>query len=196
MDKVEVEILGLSASPASNGAYALILQEVDGDRRLAIVIGSFEASAIALEMEDFKPSRPMTHDLCKTLIKQFDSSLDQVVINGLKDGTYYAQLEMQNVDASIDARPSDAIALAVRFKAPIYVVAKVMDEASFKMEETTEEQSSDDSSATTVEEALQVEGGSEDELELLRSELILAIEKEDYEKAAILRDEIAKRSES
>lgn len=195
MNRVEVEILGLSASPASNGAYALILQEVEGDRRLAIVIGSFEASAIALEMEDFKPSRPMTHDLCKTLIKHFDSALERVVITNLKDGTFYAHLEIQNSQETIDARPSDAIALAVRFDAPIFVVDKVMDEASFQMEESEEKTEESKSTESTMEEALAPERETEDELELLRSELIKAIEKEDYEKAAVLRDEIAKKSE-
>ena len=129
MEKIQVDILGLSTSPASGGAYALILKEVNGNRRLPIIIGAFEAQSIALEMEGIKPPRPLTHDLMKNILETMGSDLAEIVISELKDGTFFARLAFDSRE--IDARPSDAIALAVRFGAPIYVADSVMDEAGF-----------------------------------------------------------------
>jgi len=126
MDKIQLTVLGLSASPASNNAYALILKEVNGDRRLPIIIGAFEAQAIALEMENVVPPRPMTHDLLKTIIDSFGGFLTEVYINELKEGTFYARLIFEDQGVEIDARPSDAIALAVRCNAPIYVNSEIL----------------------------------------------------------------------
>lgn len=114
MSKIQVDIIGISTSPSSNGAYALILQETHGNRRLPIVIGAFEAQAIALEMENIHPPRPMTHDLMKSTIEALGASLVEVTINDLNDGTFYAQLILDSTGVEIDSRPSDAIALAVR----------------------------------------------------------------------------------
>jgi len=119
-----VDILGLSTSPASGGAYALILREVNGNRRLPIIIGAAEAQSIALEMEGIKPPRPLTHDLMKNIIGAFGGDLTDIIIDDLRDGTFYAKL---NIDSQqIDSRPSDAIALALRAKVPIFVSPAVV----------------------------------------------------------------------
>ena len=137
MEKIQVDILGLSTNPASGGAYALILKEVGGNRRLPIIIGAAEAQSIALEMEGIKPPRPLTHDLIKSIITSFGAELSDIIIDELRDGTFYAKL---NIDSqTIDSRPSDAIALAVRYGVQIFVAEAVMDEASFLPEEEEEE---------------------------------------------------------
>ena len=183
MEKIQVDILGLSTSPASGGAYALILKEVNGNRRLPIIIGAFEAQSIALEMEGIKPPRPLTHDLMKNIIDSMGTDLAEITISELKDGTFYARLSLDSQE--IDARPSDAIALAVRYGAPIFVADKVMEEAGFLPE--NEGQESPESGAPKK--------GKEShltKLEALRAQLKDAIEREDYEAAAKLRDEIRK----
>lgn len=210
MSKVQVEILGISTSPSSNGAYALILQESDGQRRLPIVIGAFEAQAIALEMEGIRPPRPMTHDLLKNSIELLGATLVEVIINDLNDGTFYAQLILDTASGEIDSRPSDAIALAVRFQAPIFITEEVMNEAGFVPEgnETDtfatsnddDEDDDEDETDTILRAAKQEAEESQREsrkqskpktrLEALQQDLDKAIAQEDYEKAAILRDEI------
>ena len=183
MEKIQVEILGLSTSPSSGGAYALILREMNGRRRLPIIIGAFEAQSIALEMEGIKPPRPLTHDLMKNLIDSLGLAITDIVINDLRDGTFYAKI---NIDSQeIDSRPSDAIALAVRFGVPIFVTDKVMEEAGFYPE----------GGEGDVGEAAPSEGEPEPRLtkiEAMRAQLKDAIEQEDYERAAQLRDEIRK----
>ena len=179
MDKIQVEILGLSTSPASGGAYALILKEMNGNRRLPIIIGAFEAQSIALEMEGIKPPRPLTHDLMKNLIDSMGTSLSEIIINELKDGTFYAKLNLESEE--IDSRPSDAIALAVRYGAPIFVSDKVMEEAAFFPEEEQEASGSK-----------KIKEPKLTKFEALRAQLQEAIEREDYEKAAGLRDELRK----
>ena len=187
MERVQVDILGLSTNPASGGAYALILKEVNGDRRLPIIIGASEAQSIALEMEGIKPPRPLTHDLMKNLITSFGAELSDVTIDELRDGTFYAKL---NIDSQqIDSRPSDAIALAVRYGVQIYVAASVMDEAAFVPEEEEEEQVP---GGTQQKAKPQHPPGKMTKLEQLNQQLKEAIEKENYEAAAALRDEIRK----
>lgn len=215
MSKVQVEILGISTSPSSNGAYALILQESDGQRRLPIVIGAFEAQAIALEMEGIRPPRPMTHDLMKISMETLGAALVEVVINDLNDGTFYAQLILDTTSVEIDARPSDAIALAVRFQAPIYVSEEVINEAGFIPEgndaDATEdddddsdrflratqsdEEEEDDTLPSSKPEPTKQPAKPRTRLESLKQELDKAIAQEDYEKAATLRDEIAELSQ-
>ncbi|MTI88760.1 MAG: hypothetical protein FH748_12405 [Balneolaceae bacterium] len=184
-----MEILGLSTSPSSGGAYALILTEAEGNKRLPIIIGSFEAQAIALELENIKPPRPMTHDLLKNMILSLDSEINYILINELSEGTFYAQIILEHDDEvfELDARPSDAIALAVRFNVSIYVKDEVLDEAGI----------STDPEPQTLEEALKSEdeGSGQKEfskLEELEEELQTAIETENYEKAAKIRDRIQK----
>lgn len=195
MERVLVDILGLSTNPASGGAYALILREVEGTRRLPIIIGQAEAQSIALEMEGIKPPRPLTHDLMKNIISAFGSELTEVTIDDLRDGTFYAKLSIDN--QLIDSRPSDAIALAVRYGAQIFVSAGVMDEASFVPDEEEEEGQAKDGSApkpakNVAQPPKESAGGKMSKLEQLNQQLKQAIEKEDYEKAAALRDEIRK----
>lgn len=181
-----MDILGLSTSPSSGGAYALILSEVDGNRRLPIIIGTFEAQAIALELENIKPPRPMTHDLLKNLVLSFDSDVEKVVINDLSDGTFFAQIHYQKSGkpVDLDARPSDAIALAIRFDAPIFVSKHVIDEAGILTEQTKTAGKEPDSPHNEPNELSQMEE--------LEKELQMAIETENYEKAAKLRDQIKK----
>jgi hypothetical protein len=181
VEKIQVEILGLSTSPASGGAYALILKEVNGNRRLPIIIGAFEAQSIALEMEGIKPPRPLTHDLMKNIIDSMGIALSEILINELKDGTFYAKLSLDSEE--IDSRPSDAIALAVRYGVPIFVSDKVMEEAAFLPEE--EQEAAGGSSSKKPASKLT-------KVEALRAQLQEAIEREDYEKAAQLRDELRK----
>lgn len=213
MSKVQVEILGISTSPSSNGAYALILQESDGQRRLPIVIGAFEAQAIALEMEGIRPPRPMTHDLMKISMETLGASLVEVVINDLNDGTFYAQLILDTTSVEIDARPSDAIALAVRFQSPIYVSEDVINEAGFIPEgNDADAPDEDDDDSDRFLRATQSDDEDDDtlpntkpepkptpkpktRLEALKQDLDKAIAQEDYEKAATLRDEIAELSQ-
>ncbi|TAE29148.1 MAG: hypothetical protein EAZ92_06985 [Candidatus Kapaibacterium sp.] len=206
MSKVQVEILGISTSPSSNGAYALILQESDGQRRLPIVIGAFEAQAIALEMEGIRPPRPMTHDLLKNTIELLGATLVEVIINDLNDGTFYAQLILDTTSGEIDSRPSDAIALAVRFQAPIFITEEVMGEAGFIPEGSEgdalmSDEDDDEDETDTILRAAQAEAEQSQKesrrqskpktrLEMLQQELDKAIAQEDYEKAAVLRDEI------
>jgi bifunctional DNase/RNase len=193
VDKVQVDILGLSTNPASGGAYALILKEVSGNRRLPIIIGAAEAQSIALEMEGIKPPRPLTHDLIKNIITSFGAELSDIIIDELRDGTFFAKL---NVDSQlIDSRPSDAIALAVRYGVQIYVATAVMDEASFLPEEEEEEEEKQQplGSAGKKEKSKSSSPPPKmTKLEQLNVQLKEAIEKENYEKAAQLRDEIRK----
>jgi len=190
VDKVLVDILGLSTNPASGGAYALILREVNGNRRLPIIIGASEAQSIALEMEGIKPPRPLTHDLMKNIIAAFGAELTDIIIDDLRDGTFYAKL---NIDSQmIDSRPSDAIALAVRYGVQIYVAASVMDEAAFVPEEEEEEGRPSTPSAPQAPKQHTPPSGKITRLEQLNQQLKEAIEKENYEKAAALRDEIRK----
>lgn len=188
MEKVQVDILGLSTSPSSAGAYALILKETNGKRKLPIIIGAFEAQSIALELEGMKPPRPLTHDLMRNIIDTFAVSLNEVCINELRDGTFYAKLTIEGLSDTqeIDSRPSDAIALAVRYGVPIYVGEEVLNEAGVVSED--EEESEE---AGIKEEPEEIKKPLS-KLEQLQTLLKEAIEQEDYEKAAKLRDDIRK----
>jgi len=187
LNKIRVDILGLSTSPSSGGAYALILNEQEGNRRLPIIIGTFEAQAIALELEHIKPPRPMTHDLLKNAIELFGAEVSQVFINDLSEGTFFArisyQIEGENIEQ--DARPSDAIALAVRFDAPIFVGQDVLDEAGIVSEKADNIASSEMKNPQTSTRGMS-------KMEKLENELQTAIDTENYEKAARIRDEINK----
>ena len=183
LEPIQVEILGLSTSPASGGAYALILKESSGSRRLPIIIGAFEAQAIALEIEGIQPPRPMTHDLLKNVIEELGLNVSHVTITELKEGTFYARISLEErLEDDIDARPSDAIALAVRFGAPIFVAPPVLDEAGF-----VPEKEDDAGTLSTAEPAIQTQ---EQKLEQLQNKLADAVSKEDYEEAARIRDEL------
>ena len=197
-EKIQVDIMGLSPTPApGGGGYALILKEIGGERRLPIIIGSFEAQHIALELEGIKPPRPLTHDLVRNIIEQLGFSISYVYINELRDGTFYAKIKMDvgSVD-EIDSRPSDAIALALKFAVPIYVSEEVMNEVSFIPEK--EESESESESDTDVEKKIDLPPVTTvvdpymKRMLKLKGDLKEAVEKEDYEKAAMIRDEIKK----
>jgi len=203
--KVQVDIVGLSTTPTGPGSYALILKEVGGDRRLPIIIGSFEAQAIALEIEGIKPPRPLTHDLIKNILDGLGVTITEVVVTDLRDGTFYAKiyLELNGMTYEIDSRPSDAIAVALRCGVPIYVNEEVMEEASFapeeepsieEIEEEEEEEnplsSDEDLSQPPTPKRTPKPTSKEDRIAELQKQLEEAIKKEDYERAAKIRDEI------
>jgi uncharacterized protein len=185
LEKIQVDILGLSTSPSSGGAFALILKETNGTRRLPIIIGAFEAQSIAIELENIKPPRPLTHDLIRTIVEAMSSSVAEVIINELKEGTFYARIILDSLTGGIevDARPSDAIAVAVRFGAPIFVDEEVLREAGFEPEpEEDLKQEMPEKNMLSKDEVLKNLQGDLDE----------AIKNENYERAIKLRDEIKK----
>jgi len=205
MSLVRLNIKGISYSQTQNGAYALILNEVDGDRKLPIVIGAFEAQSIAIALEkEIKPPRPLTHDLFKNFSDRFDIVVKQVIIHKLVDGVFYSSLicERDKIEEIIDARTSDAIALALRFDAPIFTYKNILDKAGIYLKvnpKSEDENKLDDSILVDDLIAEEVEtGGSSanyqsktmDELNKLLNE---AVANEDYELAAMIRDEISKR---
>jgi bifunctional DNase/RNase len=187
MDYIQVDIIGLSTSPSSGGAYALVLGEVDGNRRLPIIIGAFEAQAIALELEKIQPPRPLTHDLLRDLFDAIDADITDIVIDELREGTFFAKIRYvyDGKENQLDARPSDAVALAVRSDAPIYVVPDVLDEAGIPAEDETTSLA-----RTTEEEEPKEVSAARSPVERMQAQLDKAIESEDYERAAQLRDEI------
>lgn len=192
MEFIQVDIIGLSTSPSSGGAYALVLGEVDGNRRLPIIIGAFEAQAIALELEKIKPPRPMTHDLIRDLFDAVSAEVTDIVIDELREGTFFAKVRfgLGGKEAHLDARPSDAVALAVRVGAPIFVSQEVLDEAGIPTDDD------DDMEPLELPEeeskAVESEGEKKTDLEKMQENLDRAIAEEDYETAASLRDEINK----
>jgi bifunctional DNase/RNase len=185
MDKVELFVLGLSTTPTMNNSYTLILKEVDGERRLPIIIGGFEAQAIALEIEEVTPPRPMTHDLFKAIIDNLDLSLTEVNISELKEGTFYANLYFEDKDIEIDARPSDAIAIAIRLQVPIFINSDILDEVGVNVEENVKSEPTKPTSSSKKKEG-------QSALDKLNTKLNEAIKNEDYELAAQLRDEMQK----
>ena len=209
MSLVRLKIKGISYSQTQNGAYALILNEVDGDRKLPIVIGAFEAQSIAIALEkEIKPPRPLTHDLFKNFSDRFDIVIKQVIIHKLVDGVFYSSIicERDKIEEIIDARTSDAIALALRFNAPIFTYKTILDKAGIFLKFSSKDKGDDDNNdSIMVDEILQegdtveIEQGATDgytELttDELHKELDKAVANEDYEKAAKLRDEISKRN--
>lgn len=190
MQKIQCEILGLSSSPSTGGAYAILLREIDGNKRLPIIIGAFEAQAIALEIEGIKPPRPLTHDLLKQLTDSLGATVIEIVIDELRDNTFYAKiiLEVSGFSQEIDARPSDAIALAVRSQAPIYVAASVMESAAFVPSEESQEASTTNTMTDTGES--KKPPTKEAKIASLQNKLREAIEGEEYERAAKIRDQI------
>ena len=191
MDYIQVDIIGLSTSPSSGGAYALVLGEVNGNRRLPIIIGAFEAQAIALELEKIQPARPMTHDLLRNLFDALGAEVTDIVIDDLREGTFFAKVRYvyEDEEATLDARPSDAVALAVRTDAPIFVASQVLDEAGIPADDGDEVESVGERDVTeTASKAMS-------RLDRMESQLEKAIAEEDYETAAKLRDEIARIKE-
>ncbi len=209
MSLVRLKIKGISYSQTQNGAYALILNEVEGDRKLPIVIGAFEAQSIAIALEkEIKPPRPLTHDLFKNFSDRFDIVVKQVIIHKLVDGVFYSSIicERDKIEEIIDARTSDAIALALRFDAPIFTYKTILDKAGIYLKfSSKDKEKEEDDDSILVDEILQegetveidqgaTSGYSELTIDELNAELEKAVANEDYEKAAKLRDEISKRN--
>jgi bifunctional DNase/RNase len=206
MSLVKLTIKGISYSQTQNGAYALILNEVDGERKLPIVIGAFEAQSIAIALEkEIKPPRPLTHDLFKNFADRFDIIVKQVIIHKLVDGVFFSSIicERDKIEEIIDARTSDAIALALRFNAPIFTYKNILDKAGIYLQinPTEGENSETDKDGVlsepetfgTEENIPNPDDYTNNSLEELYAKLEEAVQNEDYEKAAKIRDEISKK---
>ncbi len=193
MEKVKLEIVGLSYSQTQSGAYALVLAESGGKRSLPIIIGGFEAQAIAIELEKMTPTRPLTHDLFKSFAQSFQIEISEVVIYNLVEGVFFAKLVCfkDGKLSEIDARTSDAIAIGVRFKCPIYTFESILSSAGILLDENAE--LSLDTISSPEETALIQTSISTLNINELEDQLEDAIENEDYELASRLRDEINKR---
>ena len=206
MSLVRLNIKGISYSQTQNGAYALILSEADGERKLPIVIGAFDAQSIAIALEkEIKPPRPLTHDLFKNFADRFEITVKQVIIHKLVDGVFYSSLicERDKIEEIVDARTSDAIALALRFDAPIFTYKNILDKAGIFLKGDEAEQAPSEKQEEEIisEELLpdDIDIKSDDtnykklSLDELKTLLSQAVNNEDYEKAARIRDEISKR---
>jgi len=191
MEKIELDIVALSHSVTQSHNYAVVLGELDGNRRLPIVIGGFEAQAIAVAMENMTPNRPLTHDLFKNTLETFEITLKEVIINNLLEGIFYAQLICQGSKGEeliVDSRTSDAIAMAVRFKCPIYTFEFIMEEAGVVLEESEEKKLK--STKVSKKEPGNIKSYSTEALNKLLAKVLA---EENYEKAAKIRDELNKR---
>lgn len=201
MEKIKLEILGLSPSQAQAGSFALVLGEEFGNRRLPIIIGMFEAQAIAIEIEKILPNRPMTHDLFKQFAQKFKYSVKEIQITDIKEGIFYAKIVCSDglKEVVIDARPSDAIAIGIRFEVPIFTTELVLEEAGITTSEAEQGQLLDDENEDDLifEErpkktfSDQLRESTNDELQKMLED---ALSHEEYERAAKIRDEISKRN--
>ncbi len=197
MEKIKLEVLGLSYSQTQAGAYALILSVNNSDERIPIIIGGFEAQSIAIQLENLKPPRPLTHDLFHTMSMDFGILLKEVFIHRLEEGIFFSKLyfEKDGQTKILDSRTSDAVALALRFGSPIYTTTDIVRKAGIVLKITDD--MADIGSDLPTQKQATVSGGylnyNVAELETLMNE---AIQNEDYEKASLIRDEIKKRSEN
>jgi uncharacterized protein len=198
--KIKLEILGLSSSQSQAGSFALVLGETEGNRRLPIIIGMFEAQAIAIEIEKIIPNRPMTHDLFKSFANNFHFTVEEIVISDLKEGVFFAKIVCSDglKRTEVDARPSDAIAIGLRFDSPIFTYENILAEAGIVL---TDEQEEEVETKTEQKSRIKKEAGprrGDDfknySVEKLNELLKDAIDKEDYERAAKIRDELSKRN--
>ena len=211
MKKIPLEILGLSSSQSQSGSFALILGEKHGNRRLPIIIGMFEAQSIAIQIEKISPNRPLTHDLFKAFAEHVHVAIIEVVISDLKEGVFYSRIVCSDgaTTFEIDARPSDAIAIGLRFGVPIFTVESVLSEAGIILSDLDEATEDDDEDEDDHDEDDENEGdmprpaakapearepSGQVSLDELTKMLAQALEKEDYEKAAKIRDELNKRN--
>lgn len=194
MQKIKLNILGLSVSQTQSGAYALVLAEEHGDRRIPIIIGPVEAQAIAIQMEGLKPPRPLTHDLIKNIALAFEITLLEVTIHKLEEGIFFSELlcEMDGKEVRIDSRTSDAIALALRFRCPIYTTEEILKKAGIVLE-MNEEHISRPSEVESGPPKYPKTAYDKYTLTDLEAALSEAIQQEDYEKASLIRDEIKRR---
>jgi bifunctional DNase/RNase len=186
MEKIELKIIGLSYSQTQSGAYALVLAEKTGSRRLPIIIGGFEAQSIAIELEKMKPSRPLTHDLFKTFVESFDVKIKEVVIYNLVEGVFYAKIicDKQGEIVEIDSRTSDAIAIGIRAASPVYTFEHILSSAGIQLE--------DEEGGETAIEAVTADEPKGNELSAATKEELEKLL--DYERASEIRDELNKRN--
>lgn len=191
-EKVKLNIIGLTTGHSQKNSYTLILGEEDGELKLPVVIGSYEAQSIALVIENITPHRPLTHDLMQSMLEEFNIALDEVIIYKLSEGVFYAKLicVQGDMQLEIDSRTSDAIALALRFEAPIYTYRDIMEDAGIVLESS---ELDEPERQNEPEEDIKTPGFKEMSAEELEKELDRAIQVEDYDRAALLRDEINSR---
>lgn len=197
VDNIKLEILGLSSSQSQSGSFALILGEQNGNRRLPIIIGMFEAQAIAIEIEKIVPNRPMTHDLFKTFANSFNFHLEYILISDLKEGVFYAKIVCSNgiETHEIDARPSDAIAIGLRFDAEIFTTEAIMSEAGIVLSDYPEEETKKTKNVPSkIASIVKNDEVKDFNAEQLKKQLNDALAREDYEAAAKIRDELSKRN--
>ena len=196
MEKVKLEIIGLSYSQTQSGAYALVLSEAGGKRRLPIIIGGFEAQAIAIVLEKMTPTRPLTHDLFKSFAVAFDIVVKEVIIYNLIEGIFYSKLicERDGQITEIDARTSDAIAIGVRFSCPVYTFENILASAGILLDETAIENDFNFGEENDSEDEEEIETTANVTIEELETQLNTALENEDYELASKIRDQINKRT--
>jgi len=204
MSKIKLNVLGISYSQTQSGAYALVLTEEKGDRRIPIIVGGFEAQSIAIQLEGLKPPRPLTHDLFMNFALSYKINLLEVNIYKLEEGVFYSKLYCDDgkKQISIDTRTSDAIALALRFKCPIYTTSEIMERAGIVLEFGQENKSTGLTDDSTITEATpSAASGSMDEYkdfstQELNEMLKDAVTNEDYEKASVIRDELTRRTDT
>jgi bifunctional DNase/RNase len=193
MKRVKLKVTGISYSQTQSGAYALILNEENGDRRIPIIIGGFEAQAIVIKLENLEPPRPLTHDLFKRFADEFNISITEVMIYKLEEGVFFSKLLCNSRDKeySIDSRTSDAVALALRFGCPIFIEEDILDKAGITINSTDSEFSSSNEADNIIpSDSNKYESYSDEELFKMIDE---SVKTEDYERAAAVRDEIEKR---
>ncbi len=195
MQKIKLNILGLSVSQSQSGAYALVLAEESGDRRIPIIIGPIEAQSIAIQLEGLKPPRPLTHDLFKDMASAFDIYITEVVIYKLEEGIFYSELICMRDDKEIviDARTSDAVALALRFNCPIYTTREILDRAGIVIEFENEQGQEEWPQSLSDEPTKGKQEYQKYTFAELSQMLESAVKAEDYEKASAIRDEINRR---
>lgn len=193
---IRLKVIGISYSQTQSGAYALILAEENGERRIPIIIGGFEAQAIVIKLENLEPPRPLTHDLFRSFAQACGVTVEQVLINKLREGIFYSEIICTDGERrfKIDSRTSDAVALALRFECPIFIEPQILNEAGIVMNTTDEEQKKQPETAGEKKITVTSEYGEFPDNEL-RDMLADAIAREDYEHAAAIRDEIARRKE-
>lgn len=201
MSRIRLNVLGISYSQTQTGAYALVLAEEKGKRRIPIIVGGFEAQAIAIQLEGLKPPRPLTHDLFYSFARTFDIDLLEVTIHKLEEGVFHSKLTCNDGKntVEIDTRTSDAIALALRFKCPIYTTPEIIDRAGIVLDfeqESTEFEEKAESREVDIEDEMAMTNLSEMNIIDLNKVLDQAIKDEDYEKASRIRDEINRRKTS
>jgi len=194
MKRVKLKVLGISYSQTQSGAYALILVEENGERRVPIIIGGFEAQAIVIKLENLEPPRPLTHDLFKSFADEFNISVIEVMIYKLEEGVFYSKLLCNNGnnEISIDRRTSDAVALALRFGCPVYITEEILEKAGITITASDADATAENDSDNLFEQGnSRYETYTDEELFKMIDE---AVKTEDYERAAAIRDEIEKRN--